>query len=75
MVAMPDEASIRQNTAINIVTLAPRKILMVAGFSEFRDFYEQNGVECITVDADELTKAAGAVGCLTGVLHRDLVEA
>ena len=73
MVALPEEASIRQNTAINIVTLGPRKILMVAGFSEFRDFYEQNGVECITVEAIELTKAAGAVGCLSGVLHRDRV--
>jgi hypothetical protein len=28
------------------------------------------GVECLTTPTDELTKAAGNVGCLTGILQR-----
>jgi arginine deiminase len=31
-----------------------------------------HGVECVTVDVDELAKAAGAIGCLTGVIEREL---
>jgi hypothetical protein len=29
------------------------------------------GIECIPVPVDELVKAAGAIGCLTGILLRD----
>ncbi len=58
------------NRALNFVTLSPRKILMVAGVPLVQDFYEDLGVTCVTVEADELVKAAGAIGCLSGVLHR-----
>ncbi len=36
-------------------------------------FLEELGVNCVTVEVDELGKAAGAIGCLTGVLHRESV--
>ena len=57
--------------ALNFVTLGPRRILMVDGNPASRAFYEAQGIECLCVMADELAKAAGAVGCLTGVLWRD----
>lgn len=56
--------------AINFVTLGPKKILMVAGLDEFQDFYEGLGIECHTTPTDELSLAAGNVGCLTGVIER-----
>ncbi|MGI9411058.1 MAG: dimethylarginine dimethylaminohydrolase family protein [Hyphomicrobiaceae bacterium] len=59
-----------RNRAINFVTLGPRKVLMVGGLTEFENWLERLGVECITTATDELSKAAGNVGCLTGVLQR-----
>ena len=53
------------------MTLGPRRILMVAGNPETEAFYRAEGIDCVTVPAGELAKAAGAVGCLTGVLWRE----
>ncbi len=58
--------------AVNFVTLGPRRILMPAGADEVRSFYERHGVECLTTPSEELSKAAGNAGCLTGVLSRRL---
>lgn len=71
VVFLPDEMEASQGRALNFVTLGPRKILMVAGNPVTQAFYEDHGIECIATPADELAKAAGAVGCLTGVLWRD----
>ena len=62
-----DAASSR---AINFVTVGPRKILMVEGLLEFRSWFERNGITCVTTPTDELSKAAGNVGCLTGIIAR-----
>lgn len=55
---------------INFVTLGPRRILMVAGLPKVQAYFEGKGIECLTAATDELTKAAGNVGCLTGILER-----
>ncbi len=68
---LPDEDDNVRNRAMNFVTLGPRKILMVGGCDRARGFYEDLRIECIEVDCSELAKAAGAIGCLTGVLERD----
>jgi len=70
----PDETEIVRGLALNFVTLGPRKILMAAGNPASQRFYEALGVECITVVVDELAKAAGGVGCLTGVLAREMSD-
>jgi arginine deiminase len=67
----PDEREMDEGFAHNFVTLAPRRILMTAGNPVSEKEYRSAGIECVTVEAGELRKAAGAVGCLTGVLHRD----
>ena len=56
---------------VNFVTLGPRRILMPAGSGAAKAFYEKLGVECLTTPTEELSKAAGNTGCLTGVLSRD----
>jgi N-dimethylarginine dimethylaminohydrolase len=63
-----DQASYR---GINFVTLGPRKVLMVKDLPITQSFLEAQGVECIVTSTDELSKAAGNVGCLTGVLARE----
>ena len=65
------EAEVRAGMALNFGTLGPRRILMVDGNPASRAFFEAQGIECLRVTADELAKAAGAVGCLTRVLWRD----
>jgi N-dimethylarginine dimethylaminohydrolase len=73
IVWLPDAPDTELNRALNVVTLGPRKILMLAGYNRVQKVYEAAGIDCVTVDGSELVKAAGAVGCLTGVVQRDLV--
>lgn len=69
---LPDENEARRGMALNFVTLAPRQILMPAGNPATQSFYEEAGITCHTVQVDELLKAAGGIGCLTGILLREL---
>ena len=57
--------------ALNFVTLAPRRILMAADCPATQRFFEQAGIHCTTVEIDELVKAAGGIGCLSGILERE----
>ena len=67
---LPDEAEARQGMALNFVTLGPRHVLMPAGCPLTRAAYEAAGISCQEVEIGELLKAAGGMGCLTGVLSR-----
>jgi N-dimethylarginine dimethylaminohydrolase len=67
---LPDLEEARRGMALNFVTLGPRRVLMPAGNPTTQSFYEAAGIECLTVAVDELIKAAGGIGCLTGVLER-----
>ncbi len=68
---LPDEDEAQANRGMNFVTLGPRRILMVDGAAQTRAFYEAQGIEVTAVPCDELARAAGAIGCLTGILHRE----
>lgn len=68
---IPDEAEAIRGFALNFVTIGPRKILMPAGNPNTQAFYEDLGITCQTVEVDELAKAAGAIGCLTGIIERE----
>ena len=67
-----DEA--RRCMALNFVTLGPRRILMPAGAPLTQRLFEDAGIACGTVAVDELVKAAGGIGCLTGILERESAE-
>jgi N-dimethylarginine dimethylaminohydrolase len=73
VVFAPDEKEARDGMAFNLVTLGPRKVLMAAGNPITQQFFEDLGVECVTTPVDELAKAAGAIGCLSGILEREKV--
>jgi arginine deiminase len=70
---LPDADEAQANRGLNFVCLGPRRILMVAGAPRTQGFYESLGIACTAVDCSELSKAAGAIGCLTGVLERDRI--
>jgi len=73
VVFIPDEVEATQSAALNFVVLGPREILMAAGNPITQAYYEKLGIVCHTVEVNELVKAAGAIGCLTGILERELV--
>ncbi len=62
---------LRGGMAMNLVTLDADHVLMPAGNPQTQAFLEDLGVHCTVTPVDELAKAAGAIGCLTGVLQRD----
>ena len=68
---LPDQDEAESNRALNFVTLGPRRILMPAGNPLARGFYEDLGIEVVETPMGELRKAAGAVGCLTGIVGRE----
>ncbi len=68
---LPDEPEAVRGFALNFVTLGPRQILMAAGNPTTQAFYEEAGILCRMVEVDELVKAAGGIGCLTGILERE----
>jgi N-dimethylarginine dimethylaminohydrolase len=70
VVFLPDEGEALTGFALNFVTLGPREILMPAGNPDTQAFYEGLGITSQTVDAGEIGKAAGSIGCLTGILKR-----
>jgi arginine deiminase len=68
---LPPDCAGELPVSLNFVTLGPRRILMAAGCPETLAFFEGLGIACQSVEIDELAKAAGGVGCLTGILERD----
>jgi len=68
---LPDEGEAVRGMALNFVTLGPRHILVAAGNPITQTFYEAAGITCQTAEVDELVKAAGGIGCLTGILERE----
>ena len=73
VLTFPDDAEIDNHYGHNFVTLGPRRVLMPAGNRKTRRLLEEHGVEGRSVEIAELAKAAGGIGCLTGILRRDPV--
>ncbi|MGD9067470.1 MAG: arginine deiminase-related protein [Desulfobacterales bacterium] len=70
---VPDTDELTNGSAFNFVCLGPREILMPSGSPKTQSFYESLGIQCHPVDVSELRKAAGAMGCLTGIVEREFV--
>ena len=69
---LPDVDAAQANRALNFVTLGPGRILMPAGNDQTCSWYESLGIEVVQTPMFELRKAAGAVGCLTGIIEREM---
>ncbi len=57
--------------SMNFVTIGPKHILMPENCPLSQEFYENLGIDCQLVEIGELAKAAGGIGCLTGILERE----
>ncbi len=71
VMALPDVTEAETNMAFNFVVLGPRKIMIAEKNPKSLAFYTGLGLECVTVSVDELRKANGAMGCMTGILCRE----
>ena len=67
---IPDVTEALKGFSLNFVTLKSMHILMSGNNPLTRKFYEDLGLNCMTLVIDELLKAAGGIGCLTGILER-----
>ena len=70
VIFLPDGSAAERTTALNFVTLGPGRILMAEGYPVFERVFEKAGLACRTTPVAELRKAAGGIGCLTGILER-----
>jgi arginine deiminase len=68
---LPDEEEAIKGMALNFVTLRPRCVLMPTKCPKTSSVYKASDIKCIEVDISELIKAAGGIGCLTGILKRE----
>jgi arginine deiminase len=68
---LPETGEAEWRLALNFVTLGPRHILMAAGNPITQAFYQDAGITCRTIEIDELARAAGGIGCLTGIVERE----
>lgn len=66
-----EEGEAKLGMALNFVTVGPKQILMPAGNPRSQALYEHAGLTCHTVEVGELVRAAGGIGCLTGILQRN----
>ncbi|WP_240675763.1 dimethylarginine dimethylaminohydrolase family protein [Ammoniphilus sp. CFH 90114] len=62
---------VKQGMAMNIVALAPGKVVMPSGNPETRTQLVSEGIEVIEIDMDEIMNGWGAIHCMTAFLKRD----
>ena len=68
-----DEVSRRQ--AMNIVTVAPRTVVMPKNSPKLRQLLKENRIRVAAeVSIDEIIKGAGGIACATGVVRRKLAK-
>ena len=66
-----DVPEVTRGRALNVVTVAPRELVMPAGCARTRARLEAEGVRCHELRVDEYIRAEGGLGCLTGILSRE----
>lgn len=73
VVPIKENNEIKKKQAMNIVTVAPRKIIMTADCPVTRAIYEKNGVEVFAeLKIDELINGAGGLACATNIISREI---
>ncbi len=71
LIVLPDGPELAMGRAMNWVCLGPGEVVMPAGCPETRRRLKDAGVGVYALDVSEYIRAGGALGCLTGVLHRE----
>lgn len=72
---LPPEEELRRKRGANLVTVAPRVVVMPAGCPRLRRRLEAHHVRVVEVDVSEYLAAGGGIACATGILHRESPDA
>ncbi len=59
---------------MHAVFLSPRRLVIPDDCPAIRRRVENAGVEVMTLRVTEYIKAADALGCITGIIERDLID-
>lgn len=74
-IGLPPDDENRVRRGMNGVVLGPREWVMPQGCPGIQDRLEHEGVKVHTLAVDAYVQAAGALGCLTSVIARELPPA
>lgn len=73
LVEVPETPETTRCQGMNLVTVAPRTVVLPAGVPQTGAILRRAGIEVAAeADISELLKAAGGIACATGILRRDL---
>lgn len=70
LIEFEPDAEMVWHRAMNLVTIAPGRVVMPTGAPVTRRRLEAAGIDVQTVPISQYARAAGGLGCLTGILHR-----
>jgi N-dimethylarginine dimethylaminohydrolase len=74
VVRIPENREVREQQAMNIVTIAPRTLFMTAGCPDTKELYLQAGLTIATeLELSQLINGAGGLACATGIVARERV--
>ena len=71
VISIPENREVRCQQAMNIVTIAPRIVVMTAGCPETKGLYLEAGLTIAAeLDLTQLINGAGGLACATGIVAR-----
>lgn len=71
VVRIPENREVTDRQAMNIVTVAPRKIVMTSDCPETKSMYQEAGLTIAAeLDLTQLINGAGGLACATAILER-----
>ncbi len=73
LIALDNAEELHDKRGMNAVVLSPRRLVMPAKCPKIRARLESAGIEVLTQQVSEYIKAAGALGCMTAIIERDLI--
>ena len=71
IVPVPEGPEVHEGRGMNLVALAPGRVLMPADCPRIKGLLEDEGVHVLSADVSEYLAADGGIGCLTGILSRE----
>jgi N-dimethylarginine dimethylaminohydrolase len=70
IIRVPESAEVRERQAMNIVALAPGKILMPSDCPATKELYAAAGLAITEAPANQLAHGGGGLACAAGILQR-----
>jgi N-dimethylarginine dimethylaminohydrolase len=71
IVPVPENAEVRARQAMNIVTIAPRTVMMTNHCPQTRELFQRNGLTVAAeLELTQLMNGAGGLACATGIIAR-----